>query len=228
MHVRCATGMALRCTWMVRMGRVQVDGAWVVEADWLAKQGKVRYHGTVMTTAEAESLQKQATADQDRDARRKELDQKTAWISVADQRLEKLTKRAAAIDAELAAAATAIDADQAAMARETAAKAAYDADLAKLDKLRAANTANNYPGGVQIDTTPERDQTERSQRVMFAARREAAVAKADLVQRQSRQKSLENEKALNAKQTIDLQHERDAAAAAVEKARAELGAAKPD
>lgn len=207
---------------LATLGWVQADGVWVLESAWLAKQGKVRYHGQVMTLAEADAaaaLQKTQQAGLDA---QKNVTDRTARIAFIDRQLDDLQKRPPLIEAEIAKATATIATDQANVARVQSSKAAFDAAEQALSQ---AQQANSYPGvhGMQ-NLAPLQTAAENTQKAYNAAQRDSSGATGDIAHQKAQIIALQDEKAHLTKQHDELTRKRVTAVAELAQAQAALKA----
>lgn len=80
---------------MTRLGWVLADGAWVEEATWLERQGKIRFEGSVITLAERDAILAQR-------GKAAEAEAVTRAAASRERDLESATKKLRDIDADLA------------------------------------------------------------------------------------------------------------------------------
>ena len=201
---------------MATLGYHQHEGAWLPEADYLAKTGKVRYQDKVVTVEEAAALQAADAAE----AEKRKADQ-AAGASVAGvRRVERQLKTLDAQIAELEKQHTAATAD---LATAKAATAAHDAAKRELTAAEAA--ANEEPGGkeaVSSEAQERKNNAEsklaKAKRAAGAASREAATASATIQRLVTKRTAL---------QTQRTQVQADLAKATEQAAKAKQAASAP-
>lgn len=199
-----------------------VDGKWVKESEALAAQGKVRYQGKVMTIAEADALKAAAEKDAAAANAQKAADDKADSLAAIEKQFAEAKKRGPELDAELQKANSALTAAQNLSQKVPAAKSALDAAQQNLDSARSSN--QNQPAGAGansgINLQPLTQAVENAQKNLAAARREASTADAQIAQAKAKITALTNEKKILEKKVENLTLRRDAAAKALEQAKA--------
>ncbi len=214
------------------LGWVEADGAWVLESEWLAGQGKVRYQGKIMTNAEADALKAQL---QEKDAvkgAQQAVDDKTAALAALDRRIADLPKRPAEIDAEIAKAKTDLTTAQGGAQRIAGAKATLDGAEKRLSDAQASARApgtNGQPGTGNAPAqnfAPLQQAVEDAQKAYNAAKRETQSGDQDSTRSKSRIAALTEEKKTLEKKGADLKAQREALAKDLEQAKAALEAKK--
>ncbi len=133
------------------LGWVKVEDKWVKEDVWLAENGKVRYRGEIMTTAEAQKLK-------ERDKQDTAIAKKETALAALDKDLAKAERRQQEIKAERAKLAKQIADQQAGGGREpsslarAALEAATAAYRAELDRDHRAGGNGSSARLVQLET----------------------------------------------------------------------------
>lgn len=197
-------------TLMNDLGWVLVDKKWVKESEWLASQGKVRYQGKIMTSAEVDAFKAQDKQQNVLQDAQKAVDNKTAAIAAIDRQLADLDKRPTQIEAEISKASSAVTAAKGLAQKATSAKSAVDAAQKNLDQATAQNKTSNGNGGGMNNgnngqnLAPLRQALEDAQKTYNAARREAGGADQEAARQTARIASLNDEKKKSAKQHDDL------------------------
>jgi len=177
---------------MATLGFHQHEGAWLPEADYLTKTGKVRYQGKVVTPAEATALQAADAAE----VEERKADQAASESMVGVKRVERqlktldaqiveLEKQHATATADLAAAKAATAAHEAAKNELTAAVAAADAEQSSQNAVSA--------------TTQERKNSAQSKlakakRAAGSAPREATSASATIQRLETKRTTLQTQR----------------------------------
>ncbi len=213
------------------LGWIQVEGKWVKESEWLAAQGKVRYQGQILTTAEAEALKEKAKEGAAHDNAQKDLDGKAAYIVTLDKQLADLQKRPALIDAELAKANTALAAAQGQAQRVTQAKATYDGAQRNLTQAQQQNQGSTQrPGGPgtpananTVNLQPLFQAVEDARKAYNQARADAGGAESEVTRQQGAVTTLNEEKKNLERKKTDLAARRVRAVKELEAAQAALG-----
>lgn len=147
------------------LGLWQLDGAWLSEADYCAKTGKVRYQDRLVTPAEAEQLRAQAAAGaeaktaqvaaEQADARRARLVSDIASLDKQMQALEEAKTKAAKAESQAAATQerfTALERDLAA----TKAKADAEKKAGKISQ-GTQNELDNAQARLDKERTAQRE-----------------------------------------------------------------------
>lgn len=212
-------------TLATELGWVRVDGKWVKEADALAAQGKVRVQGKIMTLAEADALKANAKNQAAAADAQRATDEKAGTIALLDRQLADLKKRPALIDAEQAKANADLASAQGLAQRLTSAKSNLDSAQKSLDQARAQNqnapNGGNNPGNnANNNLLPLTQAVENAQKELNAARRDAGNADSLVAQAKAKIAALTEEKKTLEKKTLELTAKRDAAAKALEQAKA--------
>lgn len=216
------------------LGYVQVDGAWVKESEWLAKEGKVRYQGKIMTIAEADALKAQDKKNADLKAAQQNVDDKTAALAALDKRIADLPKRPAEIDKELAKDQADLATAQSAGDKITSAKAALDAaqksltDAQNQSRQQTGTGPNRQPAtnAPQQNLAPLQQAVEDAQKAYNAAKRDGGSADVQVAQLKGKIAALNDEKAHLAKKGDELRAERETLAKQLDQAKAALEEAK--
>ena len=210
------------------LGWVQVDGTWVKESEALAAQGKVRYQGQVMTTAEADALKEKAKEGAARDNAQKDVEGKAAYIATIDKQLADLQKRPALLDAELAKASTALSAAQAKAHKVTQAKSAYDNAQRSLTQAQNQNAGQRQGGygtagnASTVNLQPLYQAVEDARKAYAQARADADGAEGEVTRQQGLVASLSEEKKNLEHKKTDLTARRVRAVKDLETAQAAL------
>jgi hypothetical protein len=232
------------------LGWVKVDQDWVKESEWLAKQGKVRYQDRVMTIAEADQLKAAAKLEQARKAAQQAVDDKTAALATLDRDIEKLPKRPAEIDAEIAKDTAAMKVAQAASDRVTITKSALAAAEKNLADAKSqggagAGGAGQHgpgPGGAgqhgpgaggapsnnnnnAQNLAPLQQAVDDAQKAANSARHDAAGADQEFARLKAAIVTLTDEKKNLDKKGTELKARREALAKELDEAKAALDAA---
>ena len=189
---------------MATLGLYQHEGAWLTEADYLAKSGKVLYQDKVVTPEEAAAMKTaDAAADEERKANQAantvaaEVRRLERQLKTIDTQLAELEKQHATATAALAATKGATEAHDTAKKELTAAEDAADEErrtkatqkrtndaTAKLAKAkRAANTAQGEATTAaatlkRLETRRATLQTQRTQAQADLAKAKPATAEA--------------------------------------------------
>ena len=226
---------------LTSLGWILADGAWVKESDWLGRQGKVRYQGQVMTSAEADALKTKAKEGQVLADAGKEVDAKTAYIAALDKQLADLQKRPAQLDAAQAKATSALAAAQALVQRVAATETAYESAQRNLTSAQTANQRQpGAAGNTYIPPTnlaPYFQAVEDAKAAYNQARQDAGSADSEVARQQAdlaslgdERKSLERKKAdVTARRVRAFKELGEAQAALAKLPTASPGAAaKPD
>jgi len=120
---------------MAALGWIEKDGAWVLESEWLAKNGMVKRDGKVMTKADAEEADRKAAAAK-ADAEAKD---RAALLASTDRELAGLEARKTQRTAQLDQARQALAKVQTVADGVTQAKAAVQEAQKELDRITDEN-----------------------------------------------------------------------------------------
>jgi predicted nucleic acid-binding Zn-ribbon protein len=202
------------------LGWYELDGKWLNEDDYLAKTGKVKYGGKLMTPKEAEEAK--AKAEENKAAN--EVESKTSRLASIDKRMAANSEDIAEIDAKIGKVNQDLSAAQKDASEMESAKTALDQAQKQLDAARASAQAN---AGATNTTNLTALQTslDTAQANYNKAKAKGSAAAAQVNRCKSQLKDLEQKKASLAKRGTDLQNERNRAAQDLQKATEEAAKA---
>lgn len=198
---------------MASIGLHELDGAWLAEADYLAKTGKVRYGDRVVTPAEAAELEAADAASAEARKAEQAADDRASGITRLERRLKAIDGEIADLDKQK----TAATAQQAEAKAGTAALDAAKAEVAAAEKASKAATGD-------AATTAARKRVADAEAKLAKAR--AAGAAAERKQTTATTTLARLEKKREALQAQRKEAEAELAKAKAEAAKAEAEAAK--
>lgn len=177
---------------MATLGLYQHEGAWVTEADYLAKSGKVLYQDKVVTPEEAAAMKtadaavtEERKANQAANAVAAEVKRLERQLKTIDTQLAELEKQHATATAALAATKGATEAHDAAKKELTAAKDAADEERRTKTTLSAAT---------QKRTNDATAKLAKAKRAANTAEGEATTAAATLKRLETRRATLQTQR----------------------------------
>lgn len=198
---------------MADLGLVLADGRWRPEAEVLAAQGKVRWKGEIMTTAEA--AERRAAEERQQDAERA-ISSGDAGLAAIDRRLATIDRRRGEIEPEIKAASDAAAASRHLTQRAAECKATYEAAEQEMKEQQAAAKAK----GLIVVNDALKRRIEESLKAWNAAKRQAIGCDRTAAQHDARAASLTSELQRLTAQREDLVAKRAAAAKALDEAKA--------
>jgi hypothetical protein len=206
------------------LGWYELDGTWLNEAEYMAKTGKVKYNGKLMTAKEAEEAKAKAAEKQAAN----EVEEKTNRLASIDKRIAANKEDAAEIDQKIQKINSDISAAESdAKAMETA-KQNYDSAEKALESARAQSQAQTNPALAAANTANLANlqkALDEAQAAYNKTKAKGTAAAALIARCKAQSKDLEQKKASLTKKSTDLQAERSRAAQDLQKATEE--AAKP-
>ncbi len=191
---------------LTTLGWVVANGAWVKEDEWLAKQGKLRYHGKIMTKADVEALKAKEAGQEAARAAKVAIVAKETQLAVMDKELARLEARPAEIKLELDKVQVGIKDLAGLKDKLAAAKKAADDAYAALQTEQGKNAANK----TYNEATMKKLQTEseKTQKECNKLKHEIAGSDDALVRFNTRLAALKQEEKANEKKTADLSGKR--------------------
>ncbi len=206
---------------LTTLGWVIADGAWVKEDEWLAKQGKMRYRGQIMTRAEVDALKaREAEAEAERVTQAAIL-VKEGQLSTLDKEIARLEARPAEIKKEIEKIQDGIKELAGLKDKLAAAKKASEDAYAALQKEQAKNAANKTYNEAAM--TKLQAATEKTQKEYNTLKKEVAGSDAALSQFNAQLAALKQEEKSNARKTADLIGKRAAVKAELDDLQAKAG-----